>query len=90
MLRAAVAAGTESGKAAKAVMDAGKLVSDDIVVGIVADALKAKECAKGFVLDGFPRTVAQAEKVCIVAFVWHALLLGDHGEPPTKRNGTFQ
>ena len=47
------------GKKAKAVMDAGKLVGDDIVVGIVAEAIKKPDCSKGFILDGFPRTVPQ-------------------------------
>ena len=49
------------GKKAKALMNAGKLVGDDVVVGIVGDALKKPECAKGFILDGFPRTVPQAK-----------------------------
>jgi len=61
MLRAAVAAGTEIGLKAKAVMDAGKLVSDEIVVGIVADRIEEPDARRGFVLDGFPRTIAQAE-----------------------------
>merc|ERR1719163_856359 len=63
LLRAAVAAGTEMGKAAKAVMDQGGLVSDEIVIGIIKDGVKAPECEKGFILDGFPRTVVQAEKL---------------------------
>lgn len=61
MLRAAVAAGTDTGKKAKAVMDRGELVSDDIVVGIIADRLDAPDVKKGFILDGFPRNTAQAE-----------------------------
>ena len=60
MLREAVAARTEMGVKAKAVMDAGKLVGDDIVVGIIKEALKSPECSRGFILDGFPRTVPQA------------------------------
>jgi adenylate kinase len=61
MLRAAVAAGTPVGQKAKAVMDAGGLVSDEIVIGIVADRIEEADAQKGFILDGFPRTVAQAE-----------------------------
>lgn len=61
MLRAAVAAGTTIGKKAKKVIDAGQLVSDEIVAGIVADRIDEADCEKGFLLDGFPRTLAQAE-----------------------------
>jgi len=61
LLRAAVAAGTEMGKKAKAVMEAGGLVSDDIVVGIIKENIHAPECNNGFILDGFPRTVGQAK-----------------------------
>ncbi len=61
MLRAAVAAGTEVGLRAKSVMEAGELVSDDIVVGIISDRVDEADCQNGFILDGFPRTLAQAE-----------------------------
>ena len=61
MLRAAVKAGTEVGLKAKAVMEAGGLVSDDIVIGVVSDRIDEADCKKGFILDGFPRTVPQAE-----------------------------
>jgi adenylate kinase len=63
MLRAAVKAQTPLGKQAKEAMDAGKLVSDDLVIGIIEEAIKRPSCSKGFILDGFPRTVVQAEKV---------------------------
>jgi adenylate kinase len=61
MLRAAVAAGTPVGLKAKAVMESGGLVSDEIVIGIIADRIAEADAQKGFILDGFPRTVAQAE-----------------------------
>lgn len=61
LLRAAVAAGTEAGKQAKAVMEAGQLVSDDIVIAILRDRLAEADCAQGVILDGFPRTTVQAE-----------------------------
>jgi adenylate kinase len=61
MLRAAVAAGTPVGAKAKAVMDSGGLVSDEIVIGIVADRIEEPDAKRGFILDGFPRTLAQAE-----------------------------
>lgn len=61
MLRAAVKAGTETGKAAKGFMDAGQLVPDSVVIGIIADRIDAPDCKNGFILDGFPRTTAQAE-----------------------------
>ena len=61
MLREAVAAGTEIGRKAKAVMDAGELVSDEIVTGILSARLDQPDVAQGFILDGYPRTAAQAE-----------------------------
>lgn len=61
MLRAAVKAGTELGLKAKAVMDSGALVSDDIIIGLVKERIQQEDCANGFLFDGFPRTIPQAE-----------------------------
>lgn len=61
MLRAAIAAGTEVGRRAEAIMKRGDLVPDEVVVGIIADRIDQADCANGFILDGFPRNVAQAE-----------------------------
>ena len=61
MLRAAVKEGTELGKAAKTCMDAGQLVPDEIVIGIIKDYLSSDKCTDGFILDGFPRSIPQAE-----------------------------
>lgn len=63
MLRAAIKAGTELGIAAKKVMDTGGLVSDDIIIGLVQERLKEADCANGYLFDGFPRTVAQADSM---------------------------
>ncbi len=63
MLRAAVSAGTELGKKAKELMDAGKLVPDEVVIGLVKERLGEEDCKEGFMLDGFPRTLAQGESL---------------------------
>ncbi len=61
MLRAAIKAGTEMGKMAKAAMDAGQLVTDAIIIGLVKDRITEDDCKNGYLLDGFPRTLAQAD-----------------------------
>jgi len=66
MLRAAVAAGTDIGKQAKEVIEKGNLVSDEIVISIISDRIDEPDCANGFILDGFPRTVAQAEALDVL------------------------
>ncbi len=66
MLRAAVAAGTDVGKQAEAVMARGDLVPDDVVVGIISDRIDEPDCAAGFILDGFPRNVTQAEALDVM------------------------
>nr|MBP6700817.1 nucleoside monophosphate kinase [Halioglobus sp.] len=63
MLRAAVKAQTELGLKAKSVMDAGGLVSDDIIIGLVKERIRQADCANGFLFDGFPRTIPQAESM---------------------------
>jgi adenylate kinase len=63
MLRAAIKAGTPLGKQAKKVMDAGQLVSDDIIMGLVRERLKQPDCKRGYLFDGFPRTIPQAEAI---------------------------
>src|SRR5215469_14621697 len=63
MLRAAVKAGTPLGLAAKKVMDSGALVSDEIIIGLVRDRLREADCAKGYLFDGFPRTIPQADSM---------------------------
>ena len=71
MLRAAIAAGSQSGMQAKTYMDAGKLVPDELVIEMIREAIQKDECLKGFVLDGFPRTVIQAEKVNAMTILIH-------------------
>ena len=74
MLRAAIAAGTDLGRQAKAVMDHGHLVSDELVVAMVKERISEADCAAGFLFDGFPRTLAQAEATRAVGIGFDAIL----------------
>jgi len=95
LLRAAVAAGTEAGKQARAVMEAGDLVSDDIVIAILRDRLAEPDCAKGVILDGFPRTTVQAEALdTLLAETGQGIgaavnLVVDDAEMVTRISGRF-
>ncbi|MCL2103202.1 MAG: adenylate kinase [Syntrophorhabdaceae bacterium] len=89
MLRSAIKNGTELGLRAKSVMDAGELVPDDVVVGIVKERLNDPDCAKGFILDGFPRTIPQAVALDAVAgeMIQFVLLLDVDQEEVKERLG---
>lgn len=75
MLRSAIAAGTEMGLAAKSFMDKGELVPDEVVIGVVKERLAQDDCSKGFILDGFPRTVPQAETLDGIVKIDYAVLV---------------
>lgn len=89
MLRAAVKAGTPLGLEAKAVMDRGDLVSDDIIIGLVKERITAEDCAKGFLFDGFPRTVPQADALKSAGIDLDAVVEidVDHNEIITRISG---
>lgn len=89
MLRAAVKAGTPLGQQAKAVMDRGELVSDDIIIGLVKERIKEPDCAKGFLFDGFPRTVPQADALKDAGVALDAVVEidVDHGEIIARMSG---
>ena len=74
MLRAAIKAGTEMGKMAKAAMDAGQLVTDDIIIGMVKDRIAEDDCKNGYLLDGFPRTLPQADAIKNAGIVIDAVI----------------
>ncbi|NOQ13413.1 MAG: adenylate kinase [Methyloprofundus sp.] len=88
MLRAAVRAGSDLGKAAKKIMDAGGLVSDDIILGLIKDRITDTDCANGFLLDGFPRTITQAEGLFAMGIqVDHVLEIAVEDEQIIQRMG---
>jgi adenylate kinase len=89
MLRAAVKAGTPLGVAAKKVMDSGALVSDDIIIGLVKERIKEADCAKGFLFDGFPRTIPQADamKAAGVALDYVVEIAVEDGEIIDRMSG---
>lgn len=84
ILREAVSADTDLGRAAKATMDEGKLVSDEVMIGIVRERLARPDAARGFVLDGFPRTVAQAEELDRMMQGRGPLIVIKMGVPPEE------
>jgi adenylate kinase len=90
MLRAAIAQGTDIGKKAKALVDGGLLVPDDVVIGIIAERIESEDCAKGFILDGFPRTLGQASALDAMLAakkrsVMHVILMDVDQSRLTKR-----
>lgn len=88
MLRAAVREGTELGRAAKKIMDEGGLVSDDIILGLIKDRITDPDCDNGFLLDGFPRTIAQAEGLLAMGVeVDHVLEIAVADDEIIKRMG---
>jgi adenylate kinase len=91
MLRAAVKAGTELGLKAKKIMDEGGLVSDDIIIGLVKDRIKEPDCTKGFLFDGFPRTIPQADamKAAGVKLDYVVEIAVDDGEIVKRMSGRW-
>ena len=85
MLRAAVKAGTELGKQAKKIMDEGGLVSDDIILGLVKDRIQEPDCSNGFLFDGFPRTIPQAEAMKQEVDIDYVVEIGVDDEEIIKR-----